>query len=171
MLLSATSAALARLRISDLTAVAPCGPSLFEHMGSCKQGGPVIDTRRDRYREAGEWQQAVGDQRDRAGQKVFARAGSPKTAQRSASGVLDPTFRAIGQSPTRNALVSEIRRCTDPSLLLGGGQFFMSSGGQFFMSPDNPGKREPSRLETILSAPLSLWLRQSPASAGADASR
>jgi hypothetical protein len=29
MLLSATSEALARLRVSDLTAAAPCGPSLF----------------------------------------------------------------------------------------------------------------------------------------------
>ena len=38
-LLSATSEALARLRVSDLTAAAPCGPSLFEHTGFCKQGG------------------------------------------------------------------------------------------------------------------------------------
>ena len=44
MLLSATSEALARLRVSDLTTAAPCGPSLFEHTGFCKQGGPV-DTR------------------------------------------------------------------------------------------------------------------------------
>ena len=44
MLLSATSEALARLRVSDLTAAAPCGPSLFEHTGFCKQGGPVLDT-------------------------------------------------------------------------------------------------------------------------------
>ena len=79
MLLSATSEALARLRVSDLTAAAPCGPSLFEHTGFCKQGGPVLDTsRRDGYREAGEWQQAGGDQRDRPAQKVFARAGSRK---------------------------------------------------------------------------------------------
>jgi hypothetical protein len=35
-------------------------------------------TGRDGYREAGEWQQAGGDQRDRAAQKVFARAGSRK---------------------------------------------------------------------------------------------
>src|ERR1700738_3317980 len=35
-----------------------------------------IRVRRDGYREAGEWQQAGGDQRDRAAQKVFARAGS-----------------------------------------------------------------------------------------------
>ncbi len=33
MLLSATSEALARLRVSDLTAAAPCGPSLSEHTG------------------------------------------------------------------------------------------------------------------------------------------
>jgi hypothetical protein len=44
MLLSATSEALARLRVSDLTAAAPRGPSLFEHTGFCKQGGPVLDT-------------------------------------------------------------------------------------------------------------------------------
>src|SRR3984893_11891459 len=37
-----------------------------------------IRVRRDRYREAGEWQQAGGDQPDRAAQKVFARAGSRK---------------------------------------------------------------------------------------------
>jgi hypothetical protein len=37
-----------------------------------------IRVRRDGYREAGEWQQAGGDQRDRAAQKVFARAGSRK---------------------------------------------------------------------------------------------
>src|SRR5207237_10106479 len=74
-----TSEALARLRVSDLTAAAPCGPSLFEHTGFCKQGGPSsIRVRRDGYREAGEWQQAGGDQRDRSAQKVFARAGSRK---------------------------------------------------------------------------------------------
>src|ERR1700736_947287 len=57
----------------------PVGPSLFEHTGFCKQGGPAsIRVRRDGYREAGEWQQAGGDQRDRAAQKVFARAGSRK---------------------------------------------------------------------------------------------
>src|SRR5580704_14566036 len=86
MLLSATSEALARLRVSDVTAAAPCGPSLFEHMGFCKQGGPVLDTSQARRvsgswrmaREAGEWQQAGGDQQDRAAQKVFARAGSRK---------------------------------------------------------------------------------------------
>ena len=37
-----------------------------------------IRVRRDGYREAGERQQAGGDQRDRAAQKVFARAGSRK---------------------------------------------------------------------------------------------
>src|SRR5271165_6311426 len=37
-----------------------------------------IRVRRDGYREAGEWQQAEGDQRGRAAQKVFARAGSRK---------------------------------------------------------------------------------------------
>src|SRR5580704_8644793 len=44
MLLSVTSEALARLRVSDLTAAAPCGPSLFEHTGFCKQGGPVLES-------------------------------------------------------------------------------------------------------------------------------
>src|SRR3984893_4985725 len=37
-----------------------------------------IRVRRDGCREAGEWQQAEGDQRGRAAQKVFARAGSRK---------------------------------------------------------------------------------------------
>jgi len=38
MLLSATNEALARLRVSDLTAAAPCGPSLFEHTGFLQAG-------------------------------------------------------------------------------------------------------------------------------------
>src|ERR1700730_11394751 len=59
MLLSATSEALARLRVSDLTAAAPCGPSLFEHMGFCKQGGPVLDTSQAR-RVSGSWRMAAG---------------------------------------------------------------------------------------------------------------
>src|SRR6202022_4310102 len=76
MLLSATSEALGRLRVSDLTAAAPCGPSLFD---SASRAVPSsIRVRRDGYREAGEWQQAGGDQRDRAAQKVFARVGSRK---------------------------------------------------------------------------------------------
>src|SRR6478672_11344205 len=54
MLLSATSEALARLRVSDLTTAAPCGPSLFEHTGFCKQGGPVLDTSQAR-RVSGSW--------------------------------------------------------------------------------------------------------------------
>src|SRR6478752_8989015 len=71
MLLSATSEALARLRVSDLTAAASCGPSLFEHTGFCKQGGPVLDTSQAR-RVSGSWRMAAGgDQRDRAAQKVF----------------------------------------------------------------------------------------------------
>jgi hypothetical protein len=53
--------------------------SVFEDRGFCKQAVPSsIRVRRDEYREAGEWQQAEGDQRDRAAQKVFARAGSRK---------------------------------------------------------------------------------------------
>src|ERR1700732_3887304 len=39
-----------------------------------------IRVRRDRYREAGEWQQAGGNQPDRAAQKVFARAGPENRA-------------------------------------------------------------------------------------------
>src|SRR5260370_17303942 len=35
--------------------------------------------RRDGYREAGEWQQARADQRDRAAHTAFARAESPTT--------------------------------------------------------------------------------------------
>ena len=79
MLLSATSEALARLRVSDLTAAAPCGhPSSSTRDSASRAVQSSIRVRRDRYREAGEWQQAGGDQRDRAAQKVFARAGSRK---------------------------------------------------------------------------------------------
>src|SRR6476619_853164 len=62
MLLSATSEALARLRVSDVTAAAPCGPSLFEHTRFCKQGGPVLDTRQAR-RVSGSWRMAAGRRR------------------------------------------------------------------------------------------------------------
>src|SRR6202035_3333035 len=61
-LLSATSEALARLRVSDLTAAAPCGPSLFEHTGFCKQGGPVLDTSQAR-RVSGSWRMVAGRRR------------------------------------------------------------------------------------------------------------
>ena len=44
MLRSATREVLARLRVSDLIAAVPCGPSLFEHTGFCKQGGPVLES-------------------------------------------------------------------------------------------------------------------------------
>src|ERR1700731_257918 len=47
-----------------------------------------IRVRRDGYREAGEWQQAGGDQRER-GSEGLCPSRIPKTAQRSASGVLD----------------------------------------------------------------------------------
>src|SRR5271165_769625 len=79
MLLSATSEALARLRVSDLTAAAPCGPSLFEHTGFCKQGGPVLDTSQARQ-VSGSWRMAAGRRRSARSraQKVFARAGSRK---------------------------------------------------------------------------------------------
>src|SRR5271165_378506 len=89
MLLSATSEALARLRVSDLTAAAPVGhPSSSTRDFASRAGPSSIRVRRDRYREAGEWQQAEGDQRDRAAQKGLCPSRIPKTAQRSASGVL-----------------------------------------------------------------------------------
>src|SRR5260370_32156349 len=79
MLLSATSEALARLRVSDLTAAAPCGRPSSSTRDSASRAVPSsIRVRREGYREAGEWQQAGGDQRDRAAQKVFAPAGSRK---------------------------------------------------------------------------------------------
>src|SRR6202048_5527403 len=90
MLLSATSEALARLRVSDLTAAAPCGPSLFEHTGFCKQGGPVLDTSQAR-RVSGSWRMAAGRRRSARsrGSEGLCPSRIPKTAQRSASGVLD----------------------------------------------------------------------------------
>src|SRR5580692_7368882 len=54
----------------------PSRTSNFQDRGA--RSRPSIRARRDGYREAGEWQQAEGDQRDRAAQKVFARAGSRK---------------------------------------------------------------------------------------------
>src|ERR1700732_707922 len=62
MLLSATSEALARLRVSDLTAAAPCGSPLFEHTGFCKQGGPILDTCQARQ-VSGSWRMAAGRRR------------------------------------------------------------------------------------------------------------
>ena len=56
-----------------------------------------IRVRRDGYREAGEWQQAEGDQRDRAAQKVFARAGSRNRAVISGS-ARPPIITVIGAS-------------------------------------------------------------------------
>ena len=90
MLLSATSEALARLRVSDLTAAAPCGPSLFEHTGFCKQGGPVLDTSQAR-RVSGSWRMVAGRRRSARsrGSEGLCPSPIPKTAQRSASGVLD----------------------------------------------------------------------------------
>ena len=90
MLLSATSEALARLRVSDITAAAPCGPSLFEHTGFCKQGGPVLDTSQAR-RVSGSWRMAAGRRRSARsrGSEGLCPSRIPKTAQRSASGVLD----------------------------------------------------------------------------------
>src|SRR5258705_11386838 len=73
-----TSEALARLRVSDLTAAAPCGPSLFEHTGFCKQGGPVLESGATGIGklENGSRPEAISE--SRAAQKVFARAGSRK---------------------------------------------------------------------------------------------
>src|SRR5712675_1805075 len=89
MLLSATSEALARLRVSDLTAAAPCGPSLFEHTGFCKQGGPVLDTSQAR-RVSGSWRMAAGRRRSasRAAQKVFAESDPENRAAISIRGSL-----------------------------------------------------------------------------------
>src|SRR5258708_24471826 len=87
MLLSATSEALARLRVSDLTAAAPCGPSLFEHTGFCKQGGPVLDTSQAR-RVSGSWKMPQARRPPaRSGAQFFPRAGSqkPHTARNQAS--------------------------------------------------------------------------------------
>src|SRR6476620_4334522 len=96
MLLSATSEALARLRVSDLTAAAPCGPSLFEHTGFCKQGGPVLDTRQAR-RVSGSWRMAAGRRRSvrSRGSEGLCPSRIPKTAHRSASGVLDHRYSRL----------------------------------------------------------------------------
>jgi hypothetical protein len=55
-----------------------CHPSSSTRDSASRAVPSSIRVRRDGYREAGEWQQAGGDQRDRAAQKVFARAGSRK---------------------------------------------------------------------------------------------
>jgi hypothetical protein len=55
-------------------------------------------TGRDGYWEAGEWQQAGGDQRDRAAQKVFARADPENRAAISIS-ARPPIITVIGTSP------------------------------------------------------------------------
>ena len=110
MLLSVTSEALARLRVSDLTAAAPCGPSLFRSGDFASRAVPSsIRVRRDGYREAGEWQQAEGDQRDRAAQKVFARAGSrkPRSDQHQECSTTDNHgYRRLGGAgPTTSSVV------------------------------------------------------------------
>ena len=59
----------------------PVGHPSSSTRDSASRAVPSLDTRqarRDGYREAAEWQQAEGDQRGRAAQKVFARAGSRK---------------------------------------------------------------------------------------------
>src|SRR6202043_2904350 len=68
---------------------------------------------RDGYREAGEWQQAGGDQRDRAAQKVFARAGSrkPRSDQHQECSTTDNHgYRRLtcrpSTSPTTRSMVS-----------------------------------------------------------------
>ena len=90
MLLSATSEALARLRVSVLTAAAPGTIPLRAH--------GILQAGRSRPRYASgatgigkveNGSRPKADQRDRAAQKVFCPSRIPKTAQRSASGVLD----------------------------------------------------------------------------------
>src|SRR6202030_4667077 len=92
ILLSATSEALARLRVSDLTAAAPPHPVGHPSSSTRDSASRAVPSstrgRRDGYREAGEWQHAGGDQRER-GSEGLCPSGIPKTAQRSASGVLD----------------------------------------------------------------------------------
>jgi hypothetical protein len=59
----------------------PVGHPSSSTRDSASRAVPSLDTRqarRDGYREAAEWQQAEGDQRGRAAQKVFARGGSRK---------------------------------------------------------------------------------------------
>ena len=72
-----------------------------------------IRVRRDGYGEAGEWQQAGGDQRDRAAQKVFARAGSrkPRSDQHQECSTTDNHgYRRLtcrpSTSPTTRSMVS-----------------------------------------------------------------
>ena len=67
-----------------------------------------IRVRRDGYREAGEWQQAGGDQRDRAAQKVFARAGSrkPRSDQHQECSTTDNHgYERLGAGPTTSLVV------------------------------------------------------------------
>ena len=83
MLLSATSEALARLRVSDLTAAAPCGPSLFEHTGFCKQGGPVLDTSQAR-RVSGSWRMMAAGRRRSARARLRRSLPEPDPENRAA---------------------------------------------------------------------------------------
>src|ERR1700738_766313 len=58
-----------------------------------------IRVRRDGYREAGEWQQAGGDQRDRAAQKVFVTEPGPgNRAAISIRSARPPIITVIGAS-------------------------------------------------------------------------
>jgi hypothetical protein len=84
-----------------------------------------IRVRRDRYREAGEWQQAEGDQRDRAAQKVFARAGSrkPRSDQHQECSTTDnhgygrlTCMRRIKISPTLPIRECQIRYLKMPEI-------------------------------------------------------
>ena len=100
MLLSATSEALARLRVSDLTAAAPCGPSLFEHTGFCKQGGPVLDTRQAR-RVSGSWRMAACRRRS-ARARLRRSLPEPDPENRAAISIRSarpPIITVIGASP------------------------------------------------------------------------
>src|ERR1700720_1141800 len=100
MLLSATSEALARLRVSDLTTAAPCGPSLFEHTGFCKQGGPVLDTSQAR-RVSGSWRMAAGRRRS-ARARLRTSLPEPDPENRAAISIRSarpPIITVIGASP------------------------------------------------------------------------
>jgi hypothetical protein len=75
-----------------------------------------IRVRRDGYREAGEWQQAGGDQRDRAAQKVFARAGSrkPRSDQHQECSTTDNHgYRRLGGAGPTTSLVVGARGGSD----------------------------------------------------------
>src|SRR4029077_10841061 len=58
-----------------------------------------IRVRRDGYREAGEWQQAGGDQRDRAAQKSLLESDPENRAAISIRSARPPIITVMGGSP------------------------------------------------------------------------